>query len=54
MAKWYFSAHDNGGKFQSFTVTAGSKPEAIDKGLEKAKKKAAGDITTWNCSLRSA
>ena len=54
MAKWYFSARDNGGKFQNFTVTAATKPEAIDKGIEKAKKKAAGDITSWNCSLRSA
>ena len=54
MAKWYFSARDNGGKFQTFTVTAASKLEAIDKGLQKAKKKAAGDITNWNCSLRAA
>lgn len=53
MAKWYFSARDNGGKFQTFTVTAVTKPEAIDKGIERAKKHAAGDITTWSCSLRS-
>lgn len=53
MAKWYFTARDNGGKFQSFTVTAASKPEAIDKGIQKAKKHADGDITTWNCNLRS-
>lgn len=54
MAKWYFSAIDNGGKHQHFTITAATKPEAIEKGHEKAKKHAAGDITTWNCSLKSA
>jgi hypothetical protein len=54
MAKWYFNATDNGGKVQSFTVTAPSKTEAINKGFEKAKKKAVGDITTWRCTLKSA
>jgi hypothetical protein len=54
MAKWYFRAIDNGGKHQTFTVSANSKPEAINKGMEKAKKHAAGDITTWNCSLKTA
>ena len=53
MAKWYFNSIDNGGKHQNFIVTAASKPEAIDKGIEKAKKKAAGDIITWHCTLRS-
>lgn len=54
MSKWNFSTIDNGGKHQHFTVTASNKPEAIKKGLEKAEKHAAGDITTWNCSLKTA
>ena len=54
MAKWNYSAIDNGGKHQYFTVTAKDKTEAIKKGHERAKKHAAGDITTWNCSLKSA
>lgn len=54
MAKWNFSAMDNGGKRQFFTVTAPTKPEAINKGIERAKKHAAGDVTSWTCSLKSA
>ena len=54
MAKWIFTAKDNGGKQQVIKVTAASKPEAIDKGFKKANRKAAGDITTWNCRLHSA
>lgn len=54
MTKWNFSCRDNGGKYQHFTVAAKSKPEAIEKAIQKAKKQAAGDITTWNCNLRSA
>lgn len=53
MAKWTFTARDNGGKHQVITITAGSKLEAIEKGIRRAKKKAAGDITTWNCNLKS-
>lgn len=53
MAKWTFTARDNGGKFQCIKITANDKTTAINKGLEKAKKKAAGDITTWNCMLVS-
>ena len=53
MAKWNFNATDNGGKKQFFTVTAPNKPEAIKKGFEKAKKNAAGDVTSWNCTLKS-
>jgi hypothetical protein len=53
MAKWYFSVLDNGGKRQSFTVSAPSKPEAIEKGMKRAKKNAAGDIHTWDCKLKS-
>ena len=41
MAKWNFTALDNGGKHQYFTVTAANKTEAIKKGFEKAEKKAA-------------
>ena len=54
MAKWTFMAHDNGGKRQIITVTAGNKTDAINKGFEKAKKNAAGDINTWTCTLKSA
>lgn len=54
MAKWTFTTLDNGGKRQTITITASNKPEAIEKGFNKAKIKAAGDITTWNCTLKSA
>ena len=54
MAKWTFSCLDNGGYRQCFDVTAKSKPEAIDKGMVKAKKKAKGDIgSNWKCYLKS-
>lgn len=53
-ATWSFTARDNGGKFQCFKVKASTKTEAIDKGFTKAKKGAAGDITSWNCKLVSA
>lgn len=51
MYKWTFTAHDNGGKKQCFTVKANDKTSAIKKGMEKAKKNAAGDITSWDCKL---
>lgn len=51
MAKWSFYCTDNGGKWQTITVTAKDKPEAIDKGFEKARKKAKGDIIHWECKL---
>jgi len=54
MAKWIFTAKDNGGKQQVIKVTAASKTEAIDKGFKKANRKAVGDITVWNCRLHSA
>ena len=54
MAKWQFTAKDNGGGYQTFTVTADDKTAAINKGFEKARKKAKGDITTWDCKLRIA
>lgn len=53
MAKWTFTATDNGRKHQIFTVTAASKPEAIEKGFARAKKHAAGDLITWACKLKS-
>ena len=53
MAKWTFTARDNGGKFQVLSVKAASKPEAIDKGFKQAQRKAAGDITSWECRLHS-
>ena len=52
MATWQFTCRDNGGKFQTFKVKAASKPQAIDKAMEKAKKHAAGDISpSWECRL---
>ena len=51
MYKWNFRAIDNGGKRQFFTVKANSKPEAIEKGMKKARRNAAGDINNWECSL---
>ena len=51
MAKWSFYAIDNGGKKQSFTIKANSKPEAIEKGYKRAKKNAAGDFNNWDCKL---
>ena len=54
MTKWIFTAKDNGGKNQVLKITAASKPEAIKKGMEKAKKHAAGDINTWDCRLHTA
>ena len=54
MAKWIFTAHDNGGKNQVLKITATSKTEAINKGMERAKRHATGDINTWNCRLHTA
>ena len=51
MAKWLYSCIDNGGKRQNIKVNAADKPSAIEKGFQMAKKKAAGDIISWNCSL---
>lgn len=48
---WSFSCMDNGGKLQAFTVKAPDKQSAIEKGMARAKRHAAGDITTWHCSL---
>lgn len=53
MYKFTFTCRDNGGKFQNFTVKAASKTAAIDAGFKKARKKAAGDITTWDCRLQA-
>jgi hypothetical protein len=54
MSKWSFTCRDNGGKFQALTISAGNKTDAINKGFEKARKTAKGDITSWNCSLKRA
>lgn len=55
MAKWIFNCVDNGGKHQAFTVTASDKQDAIKKALDRAAKKAAGDICgSWNVRLISA
>lgn len=54
MATWQFTARDNGGKFQTFKVKANNKPDAIKKGFEKARKNAAGNITSWDCKLIKA
>lgn len=53
MAKWSFSCNDNGGKKQFFVVSANNKTDAIQKAFKKARKNAAGDIITWNCTLKS-
>ena len=43
---------DNAGKVQNFTVVAKSKPDAIRKGLNRAKRFAMGDILpNWRCNL---
>lgn len=49
-----FSCVDNGGKHQCFKVKAVDKQEAIQKGFEKAKKHAEGDIYSWECELDRA
>lgn len=50
--KFQFSCIDNGGKRQSFTISANDKKTAIDKALAKARKNAKGDILpTWTCKL---
>lgn len=54
MAVWSFQCIDNGGKRQFFDVKANSKPEAIDKGIQKARKNSKGDINNWECSLKRA
>ena len=51
MAKWAFYFIDNSGKKQFLTISANSKPEAIEKGFIKAKKSAAGDCNNWDCKL---
>lgn len=48
---WKFKCHDNGGKFQQFNVKADNKTDAINKGMERAKKHANGDIHSWECIL---
>lgn len=49
--RFNFVCHDNGGKYQSFAVSAGDKNEAIHKALKKANKVAAGSITSWHCQM---
>ena len=52
MATWSFAIGDNGGKRQYFKVKASSKPEAIEKGMARAKKNAKGDLScSWECKL---
>ena len=51
MYTFTFTARDNGGRFQCFSVKANDKKEAIRKGLCKAKAKAKGDIAYWDCKL---
>ena len=49
--RFNLACRDNGGKYQSFAVSASSKDEAIHKAFKKANKAAAGDITSWECRL---
>lgn len=51
MATWEFWCIDNGGKRQCFRVKAANKADAIRKGMERARKNAAGDIHKWECKL---
>lgn len=48
---WIFSCIDNGGYHQAFKVLATSKPAAIEAGFMRARKKAKGDIFSWECKL---
>ena len=54
MAKWTFTTLDNSNKRQTFTVTAPSKADAIKRGIDRAKRTAAGDITRLTCSIKTA
>lgn len=55
MATWSFYCSDNGGKKQYLKIKAKDKTEAIQKGFEKARKNAKGDIGyNWECKLISA
>lgn len=47
-----FSCRDNGGKYQHFDVKARDRFSAEKKAFEKARKNAAGDITSWDCKLK--
>lgn len=46
-----FYCIDNSGKKQNFKVKAADKAKAIDKGMKKAEKNAAGNINNWECRL---
>ena len=48
-----FYCINNSGKKQIFKVKAPDKMTAIDKGFQKAKKNAKGDITNWECRFVS-
>ena len=55
MATWIFHITDNGGKHHNLTIRATNKDEAIRKGFEKSRKKAAGDLSLhWDCKLLRA
>lgn len=53
-AEWIFTCFDNGGKRQYFTVSAPDKSTAAHKGLIRARRNAAGDVTRWECKLKQA
>jgi hypothetical protein len=46
-----FCCIDNSGYKQFLKIKASSKPEAIEKGMKKAKANAKGDINNWECRL---
>lgn len=52
MPRWNYTCHDNGGGSQSFSVAAKDHLSAVSKAEAKARKKAKGDITSWDCHLR--
>lgn len=54
MAKWQFSYSTSDGKRGHLKVTANSKIDAIKKGMEHARKHAAGASINFDCKLAQA
>ena len=55
MSKWTFVYSRADGKQGHVRVTASSKPEAIKKGMEHAKRHANVEtVTRWDCKLAQA
>lgn len=54
MTKWFFTYSTPDGKRGHTRITAASKPEAIRKGIDHARKHANGEPIQWNCKLSQA